>query len=83
MNPIEHVWDILGRHIQAINPAPQSNTQLFQSLTNAWNAIPQDQISQHRLLYEAQTPGRHCCRRRSHTIFILPNFQPLPEMLLI
>ncbi|GFN86562.1 transposable element tcb1 transposase [Plakobranchus ocellatus] len=35
MNPIEHVWDILSRHIQEMNPAPQSNGQIIQSLTNA------------------------------------------------
>ncbi|GFO13189.1 hypothetical protein PoB_003969400 [Plakobranchus ocellatus] len=34
--PIEHVWDILGRHIHGMNPAPQNNAQLAQSLTNAW-----------------------------------------------
>ena len=45
MNPIEHVWDILGRHIQQVNPAPQNNAQLIQSLTNVWNAIPQGQMS--------------------------------------
>ena len=44
MNPIEHVWDILGR-LQEMNPAPQNNTALIQSLTNAWNAIPQAQIT--------------------------------------
>ena len=45
MNPIEHVWDILGRQIQEMNPASQTNAQLIQSLTNACNAIPQRQIS--------------------------------------
>ncbi|GFO32102.1 transposable element tcb1 transposase [Plakobranchus ocellatus] len=44
MSPIDHVWDILGRHIQWMNPAPQNNAKLIQSLTNAWNAIPRGQI---------------------------------------
>ncbi|GFO04384.1 histone-lysine N-methyltransferase SETMAR [Plakobranchus ocellatus] len=45
MNPIENVWDILGRHIQEMNPAPKNNNaQLIQSLTNAWSAVLQDQI---------------------------------------
>ncbi|GFN78584.1 transposable element tc1 transposase [Plakobranchus ocellatus] len=83
MNPFELVWDILGRHIQETNPAPQNNTQSIQSLTNASNAIPQGQISQNSQLYEVQMPGRHCCRQRSHPILTLSNFQALPEMLLI
>ncbi|GFO21862.1 transposable element tcb1 transposase [Plakobranchus ocellatus] len=29
MNPIEHVSDFLGRHIRAMNPAPQNNAKLI------------------------------------------------------
>ncbi|GFO01367.1 transposable element tcb1 transposase [Plakobranchus ocellatus] len=83
INPIELVWNFLSRHIQEMNPAPQNRARLIQSLTNTWNAIPQDQISQDCHLNEAQMPGCHCCRRRSHTMLVLPNFSPLPETLLI
>ena len=45
LNPIEHVWDILGHRLYDMNPAPENNAQLIDSLTNAWNAIPQAQIA--------------------------------------
>ena len=44
LNPIEHVWDIIGRHVESADPRPQNNAQLLQSLTDAWNDIPQASI---------------------------------------
>ena len=45
LNPIEHVWDIMGRQLRLIDPQPQNNDQLFDCLRNAWNNIPQQQLS--------------------------------------
>lgn len=41
-NPIEHLWDIIGRRTMARNPA--SRNTLIQFLQEEWRAIPQEQI---------------------------------------
>lgn len=41
MNPIEHVWDYLKRSIRRDNP-PQNVAQLRESLSTAWQQLPQD-----------------------------------------
>ena len=41
LNPIEHLWDELGRHVRRrVNP-PESIDQLQRTLIDAWNNIPQ------------------------------------------
>jgi hypothetical protein len=42
LNPIEHVWDILGRRIQ--HHACQSLNQLFDVLKEEWDSIPQEDL---------------------------------------
>lgn len=42
LNPIEHVWDILGRRMQG--HACQSLNQLFGALREEWHAIPQEDL---------------------------------------
>ena len=42
LNPIEHVWDILGRRMQ--HRACQSLNQLFDALKEEWHAIPQEDL---------------------------------------
>ncbi|GFU82304.1 transposable element Tcb1 transposase [Trichonephila clavipes] len=44
MNPIEHVWDILGRRIAARQPPPTCLLELRRALHDEWCNIPQDQI---------------------------------------
>lgn len=44
LNPIEHVWDILGRRVRGRQHAPQTIQQLTQALIEEWNAIPQEDI---------------------------------------
>ncbi|GFV76901.1 transposable element Tcb2 transposase [Trichonephila clavipes] len=42
LNPIEHVWDMLGRKIAALSHPPSSVTELKRALQEAWNRlIPQ------------------------------------------
>ena len=43
LNPIEHIWDVMGRTIQELDPSPNLE-QLKLSLIDAWNNIPQDTI---------------------------------------
>ena len=42
LNPIEHVWDILGRRIQQRDC--QNLNQLFSELKEEWEAIPQEEL---------------------------------------
>ncbi|GFV08379.1 transposable element Tcb2 transposase [Trichonephila clavipes] len=44
LNPIEHVWDILGRRIAARQPPPTCLPELRRALFDEWCNIPQDQI---------------------------------------
>ncbi|GFW81959.1 transposable element Tcb1 transposase [Trichonephila clavipes] len=44
LNPIEHVWDILGRRIAARQPRPNCLPELRRTLLDEWCNIPQDQI---------------------------------------
>ena len=40
MNPIEHLWDQLGRRVRQRNPPPTSIAQLALALREEWEAIP-------------------------------------------
>ncbi|GBM28268.1 Transposable element Tcb1 transposase [Araneus ventricosus] len=44
VNPIEHVWDMLGRRIAARQPPPTYLPELRRALLDEWCNIPQDQI---------------------------------------
>ncbi|GFT35483.1 transposable element Tc1 transposase [Trichonephila clavipes] len=44
LNPIEHVWDMLGRRIAAHQPPPTCLPELRRALLDEWCNIPQDQI---------------------------------------
>ncbi|GFX75462.1 transposable element Tcb1 transposase [Trichonephila clavipes] len=44
LNPIEHVWDMLGRRIAAREPPPTCLPELRRALLDEWCNIPQDQI---------------------------------------
>ncbi|GFU42144.1 transposable element Tcb1 transposase [Trichonephila clavipes] len=44
LNPIEHVWDMLGRRIAAHQPPPTCLPELRRALLDEWCNMPQDQI---------------------------------------
>ncbi|GFY25175.1 transposable element Tc3 transposase [Trichonephila clavipes] len=44
LNPIEHVWDMLGRRIAARQSPPTCLPELRRALLDEWCNIPQDQI---------------------------------------
>ncbi|GFW16222.1 transposable element Tcb2 transposase [Trichonephila clavipes] len=44
LNPIEHVWDMLGRRIAARQPPPTCLPELWRTLLDEWCNIPQDLI---------------------------------------
>ncbi|GFT59026.1 transposable element Tc3 transposase [Trichonephila clavipes] len=39
LNPIEHVWDMLGRQIAVFSHPPSSVTKLKRALQEAWNRL--------------------------------------------
>ncbi|GFW94259.1 transposable element Tc3 transposase [Trichonephila clavipes] len=39
LNPIEHVWDMLGRQIAALSHPPSSVTELKRTLQEAWDRL--------------------------------------------
>ena len=44
LNPIEHIWDMLGRRIQAREPPVQNIRQLEATLHREWQQISQQDI---------------------------------------
>lgn len=44
LNPIEHVWDLLGRRVREQDPSPSNIAELEQSLVNIWANIGQNQF---------------------------------------
>ncbi|GFS50832.1 transposable element Tcb2 transposase [Trichonephila clavipes] len=45
MNPIEHVWDALGRRVSGRQPHPQTLQELEKALLEEWDRIPQLMIN--------------------------------------
>ncbi|GFT11232.1 transposable element Tc1 transposase [Trichonephila clavipes] len=41
MNPIEHVWDTLGRRVSGLQLPPQTLKELERALLEEWDRIPQ------------------------------------------
>ncbi|GFT95784.1 transposable element Tcb2 transposase [Trichonephila clavipes] len=41
MNPIEHLWDALGRRVAGCQPPPQTLQELERALLEEWDRIPQ------------------------------------------
>jgi transposase len=44
LNPIEHIWDMLGHHIQAREPPVQNICQLEAALDREWQQLSQQDI---------------------------------------
>ncbi|GFW44870.1 DDE_3 domain-containing protein [Trichonephila clavipes] len=55
LNPIEHVWDMLGRRIAALQPPPIYLPELWRAFLGEWCNIFQDQID--NLIFSMP---RHC-----------------------
>ncbi|GFT71327.1 transposable element Tcb2 transposase [Trichonephila clavipes] len=41
MNPIEHIWNALGRRVAGRKPPPQTLQELERALLQVWDSIPQ------------------------------------------
>ncbi|GFY32977.1 transposable element Tc3 transposase [Trichonephila clavipes] len=62
LNPIEHVWDMLGRRIDARQPPPTCLLELWRALLDEWCNIRQDQIDNLIL----SMPRRFCSLLQRH-----------------
>ncbi|GFW63870.1 transposable element Tcb1 transposase [Trichonephila clavipes] len=45
LNPVEHVWGMLGRRVAVHQPSPTCLPQFRRALLDEWGNIPQDQIN--------------------------------------
>ncbi|GFU53486.1 transposable element Tcb2 transposase [Trichonephila clavipes] len=54
LNPIEHVWDDLGRRIAARLHPPENTQQLKQMLIEEWALLPQEML--HQLVLSMRRP---------------------------
>lgn len=45
LNPIEHMWDIIGRLIYKVNVSFSSPQELMNAVIQAWEQIPQDTVA--------------------------------------
>ncbi|UYV75324.1 hypothetical protein LAZ67_12003495, partial [Cordylochernes scorpioides] len=61
LNPIEHVWDNLGRRISSLQPPPRNTHELETALTQEWALIPQELINSLIL-----SMGHRCRRMPGH-----------------
>lgn len=41
LNPIEHVWDQIGKNIDGQDPPCQNHAELGQDLVNHWQLVPE------------------------------------------
>ncbi|GFW87018.1 transposable element Tcb1 transposase [Trichonephila clavipes] len=46
LNPIEHLWNALGRRIAACLHHPENTQQLKQMLIEEWGLLPQEMLHQ-------------------------------------
>jgi hypothetical protein len=44
MNPIEHVWDFIGRKINQLNPKCQNIDELRTAILQEWQQFPQERL---------------------------------------
>ncbi|GFV63124.1 transposable element Tc3 transposase [Trichonephila clavipes] len=58
LNPIEHVWDMLGRRIAAHQPPPTCLPELRRALLDGWCNILQDEID--NLILSMPRHGKTC-----------------------
>ncbi|GFU23410.1 DDE_3 domain-containing protein [Trichonephila clavipes] len=58
LNPIQHVWDMLGQQITARQPPPTCLPELWRALLDEWCNIPQDQID--NLILNMPRRGEAC-----------------------
>ncbi|GFU91918.1 transposable element Tcb2 transposase [Trichonephila clavipes] len=69
MNPIEHVWDALGRRVAGRQPPPQTLQELERALLEEWDRIPQLVINS---LIDSLPQREHPSQTDNQRIFFMP-----------
>ncbi|GFV89719.1 DDE_3 domain-containing protein [Trichonephila clavipes] len=59
LNPIEHLWDYLGREVAALNPPPRSLHELKQGLLCVWSSLPYSGVRQLNKQHGKSMPPMH------------------------
>ncbi|GFW82830.1 transposable element Tcb1 transposase [Trichonephila clavipes] len=68
LNPIEHIWDMLGRQVAVLSLPPSSVTELKRALHEAWNRLSPQLI--HRLIASIVNRCAACLAvRGDHTAY--------------
>lgn len=68
LNPIEHVWDMLGRRVARRQMAPRSIPELREALVQEWQNIPQPLLD--NLILSMQSRCGACVAvRGDHTYY--------------
>ncbi|GFS57819.1 transposable element Tcb2 transposase [Trichonephila clavipes] len=62
VNPIEHVWDAIGRRVAGRQPHPQTLQELEKALLEEWDRIPQLVINS---LIDSMPQSLENCRARA------------------
>ncbi|GFV41955.1 transposable element Tc1 transposase [Trichonephila clavipes] len=73
LNPIEHVWDALGRRIAARLHHPENTQQLKQMLIEEWALLPQEILHQLVLSMPRRCEATIACTDRAHSYFSIAN----------
>ncbi|GFX14921.1 transposable element Tc3 transposase [Trichonephila clavipes] len=63
LNPIENVWDDLGRHVAGRNYPPTNKNTLIRALTEEWDKLPQQLLD--NVVQSRAHPSR-CATRAPH-----------------
>ncbi|GFU72687.1 transposable element Tcb1 transposase [Trichonephila clavipes] len=58
LNPIENVWDALGRQFAGLNYPPTNKNTLIRALTEEWDKLPQQLLDN---VVQSMVRGVECC----------------------
>ncbi|GFT05772.1 transposable element Tc1 transposase [Trichonephila clavipes] len=58
LNPIENVWDALGRQVAGRNYPPTNKNTLIRALTEEWDKLPQQLLDN---VVQSMVRGVECC----------------------
>jgi hypothetical protein len=68
LNPIELLWDELGRHVRRRVDPPESIDKLQRALIDEWNNIPQAFVMRLIGSMRRRCLSCHQCKERTHTL---------------
>ncbi|GFU95387.1 hypothetical protein TNCV_5015961 [Trichonephila clavipes] len=59
LNPIENVWDALGRQVAGRNYPPTNKNTLIRALTEEWDKLPQQLLDNVQVWYDVWNVASH------------------------